>query len=137
MLRVIFRRKHRAFGDVDPSRRNTIHAHVRPERDRQRMRQRDEAALAGGVGEGVWFRHMRAGGCDQYHAAFRGPQMRFPMLREQECRREIRGEDAVPVFERGFGERGTLHDPRVRHDGVDAAEARGGLRNEPAYIRLA
>ncbi len=100
------------------------------------MRERDEAALAGRVGEGVTLGHMRPRGCDQYHAALGAPEMLLAELRQEEARRQVRGDDSVPVFQRRFGKRLAVHDACVGDDGIDPAESACSLVDQALHVRF-
>ena len=55
---------------------------------------------------------------------------------EQERGCEVGGQHVVPARQRGLRQRPEFADAGIRHDGVDAAEARPRHRNQPLDVRL-
>src|SRR3569833_411850 len=107
--------------NVDPAGRNTIDARVGPEADGERVRERHQAALSGGVGVSVRLRHVRARGRNQHHRAPGCAQRILRVFGEQEGGGEIGGDYLVPVAELGLAQAREAAHPRVRHESIEPA----------------
>ena len=105
MLGVVLAAQLGVFAGGDPARADAIDPHVGTEADGERVGQRQQPALGGGIGFGVRLRHQRAGRGDGDDRALGGAQRLLGGAREQECRGQVDVEDPAPVLERQAADR--------------------------------
>ena len=106
----------------DPAGADAIDPHIRAEADRERVGQRHQPALRGGIGFGVGLRHQRAGRGDRDDRAVRLAQRLLGGAGQQERGGQIGVDDAVPFFQRQLAQRLADHDAGIGDDGVKPAE---------------
>ncbi len=107
----------------NPPRAHAIGPNVRPKADGERMRQRHQAALGGGMGFDVRLRHQRARRGDGDNRALGGAQRACGGLGQQKRRRQIDVDHVPPILQRKPPDRPADHDAGVANHRIEPAEA--------------